>query len=246
MLKFFRKIRQNLISEGKSLNYIKYAIGEIVLVVIGILIALEVNNWNNERKDLKKENYYLKSIKTSIQLSQNELKRVIDDAETISSSADTLFVLLTYKNYNGFKDHFLDSLIFNAGDYSIMSLNDGGIQEILNTGSLDIIRDEQVRVILASWNERVHKIRKFEEETQYFSRDFYNHIIKYFDFGRFELDSLQSAIIPEKQQELFNDPMIRNFLGRIQFLHYEMKNIYTNEKNALDSLNMIIDQYLKK
>jgi len=47
MLKFYRKIRQNLLSEGKTGKYLKYAIGEIVLVVIGILIALSINNWNN-------------------------------------------------------------------------------------------------------------------------------------------------------------------------------------------------------
>ena len=50
MLNFFRKIRYNLIESGKSTRYFKYAIGEIILVVIGILIALSINNWNEERK----------------------------------------------------------------------------------------------------------------------------------------------------------------------------------------------------
>tara|TARA_R110002096_G_C14359795_1_gene703880 strand:- start:5 stop:796 length:792 start_codon:yes stop_codon:yes gene_type:complete len=50
MIKFFRKIRKNLLSEGKTEKYFKYAIGEIILVVIGILIALQVNNWNETRK----------------------------------------------------------------------------------------------------------------------------------------------------------------------------------------------------
>ena len=50
MIKFFRKIRQKLLSEGKTGKYLKYAIGEIVLVVIGILIALQINNWNENRK----------------------------------------------------------------------------------------------------------------------------------------------------------------------------------------------------
>ena len=50
MIKFFRNIRQTLINEGKTSRYFKYAIGEIVLVVIGILIALSINNWNDQRK----------------------------------------------------------------------------------------------------------------------------------------------------------------------------------------------------
>ena len=50
MIKFFRHIRQNLIMENKTRKYLKYAVGEIVLVVIGILIALQVNNWNENRK----------------------------------------------------------------------------------------------------------------------------------------------------------------------------------------------------
>jgi len=50
MIKFFRNIRQNLLNEGKTSKYLKYAIGEIVLVVIGILIALSINNWNDQRK----------------------------------------------------------------------------------------------------------------------------------------------------------------------------------------------------
>ena len=55
MIKFFRKIRFNLMSENQTGKYFKYAIGEIVLVVIGILIALGINNWNEHRKDLEKE-----------------------------------------------------------------------------------------------------------------------------------------------------------------------------------------------
>ena len=62
MIKFFRHIRQNLIMENKTSKYLKYAIGEIVLVVIGILIALQINNWNEERKDKLSENHTLKNF----------------------------------------------------------------------------------------------------------------------------------------------------------------------------------------
>jgi hypothetical protein len=72
MIKFFRKIRQNLLMENKTGKYFKYAIGEIVLVMIGILLALQVNNWNENRKlDILKRTY-LQSLLTD--LSQDSLK----------------------------------------------------------------------------------------------------------------------------------------------------------------------------
>ena len=67
MIKFFRKIRQNLLSEGKTGRYFKYAIGEIILVVIGILIALQINNWNESNKLKKEETLYLKRLKTDLE-----------------------------------------------------------------------------------------------------------------------------------------------------------------------------------
>src|SRR5210317_368566 len=66
MIKFFRNIRQNLIMENKTGKYLKYAIGEIVLVVIGILIALQINNWNEENKDIEQEKVYLKNLKEDL------------------------------------------------------------------------------------------------------------------------------------------------------------------------------------
>jgi len=51
MINFFRRIRKRLAEDNKPLKYLRYAIGEIVLVVIGILIALQINNWNERRKD---------------------------------------------------------------------------------------------------------------------------------------------------------------------------------------------------
>ena len=66
MIKFFRKIRQELLSEGKTGKYLKYAFGEIVLVVIGILIALGINNWNIKNVQQKEVRTYLTSIKSNL------------------------------------------------------------------------------------------------------------------------------------------------------------------------------------
>ena len=78
MLAFFRNIRRNLIDDNRSWRYLKYAIGEILLVVIGILIALQINNWNESRK--------LES--SEIQVYKNLKRQLLEDAGIISGNVD--------------------------------------------------------------------------------------------------------------------------------------------------------------
>ena len=71
MIKFFRHIRKSLLSKGKTSKYFKYAIGEIVLVVIGILIALQINNWNEERKLKMNERDVIASLIEDLEIDYN-------------------------------------------------------------------------------------------------------------------------------------------------------------------------------
>lgn len=78
MIKFFRNIRKNLLNEGKTTRYFKYAIGEIILVVIGILIALQINNWNEDRKLQRQEIKLLTDLQFELQKTFDELQAGIE------------------------------------------------------------------------------------------------------------------------------------------------------------------------
>ncbi|TXG38725.1 DUF6090 family protein [Seonamhaeicola maritimus] len=75
MIKFFRNIREKLLYEGKTSKYLKYAIGEIVLVVIGILIALQINNLNEERNTKKIKQVYYKQLLQDFEEDKNHIKK---------------------------------------------------------------------------------------------------------------------------------------------------------------------------
>ncbi|WP_339886722.1 DUF6090 family protein [uncultured Flavobacterium sp.] len=87
MIKFFRKIRKNMLSERKTGKYLKYAIGEIVLVVIGILIALQINNWNEHRKQNETLQGIYQIIKEDIATDIVEIDAFVDDYEKIRKPA---------------------------------------------------------------------------------------------------------------------------------------------------------------
>tara|TARA_R110000823_G_scaffold294628_2_gene413567 strand:- start:259 stop:591 length:333 start_codon:yes stop_codon:yes gene_type:complete len=79
MIKFFRKIRQNLLSEGKTGKYLKYAFGEIILVVIGILIALGISNWNENRKNNNETTDFINRLTEEIEININNVNKSIEE-----------------------------------------------------------------------------------------------------------------------------------------------------------------------
>ena len=91
MIKFFRKIRYNLMSENKTGKYFKYAIGEIVLVVIGILIALSINNWNENRKQNLKQKALLTKFSQDLLEDHNNYKTYLNEISQTDALHQHLF-----------------------------------------------------------------------------------------------------------------------------------------------------------
>lgn len=89
MIKFFRHIRQQLLSEGKTGKYLKYAIGEIILVVVGILIALQINNWNQNRLQRVKTQNYIENIKNDLLIDMENIERLIDHGNSQIDEIDS-------------------------------------------------------------------------------------------------------------------------------------------------------------
>jgi hypothetical protein len=138
MIKFFRKIRYDLMEKNKTGKYLKYAVGEIILVVLGILIALQINNWNeNQKLNTKKQAYYsqlLDDLSKDLQFSKttinkfNEFRKEYDDyCETYLKTELTpvqvynnLFKLSVFSTPLTFNSSTIESLQ-NSGDIEIIS-----------------------------------------------------------------------------------------------------------------------------
>ena len=98
MLRFFRKIRRALLEDGKMRRYILYAIGEILLVMIGILLALQVNNWNQGRQDKILENQYLERLIFEIKKDTSSFKNEIEINENRNKAIRNFIVALDDPN----------------------------------------------------------------------------------------------------------------------------------------------------
>lgn len=149
MIKFFRTIRQNSLSEGKIGKYLKYAAGEILLVVIGILIALSINNWNQNRAERKMEENYITSIIEDAETDLSNFTKAISANEVRMANLDSLTKLCF--DYDGQPEtepmlmfsHFRCLTVPNfvaQTDRTLSQLkNSGGMSLIQNKESVDAI-----------------------------------------------------------------------------------------------------------
>jgi hypothetical protein len=97
MIKLFRQIRQRMIKENKMSKYLLYAIGEIILVVIGILIALQLNEWSGERKDEKQEVKILLQLNNDLRANLEEVIGINEIAVRRSAACDSIMSYIAYK-----------------------------------------------------------------------------------------------------------------------------------------------------
>lgn len=161
MIKFFRRVRQQLLSENKFSKYIIYAIGEILLVVIGILIALNINNTNEIKKQRAKELHYLNNIKSDLKMNIAHLDTYIASREIAINSANTII-----KHYEGVPVKDLDAFSFytvNIYTWRKFFQINNTFQELTNSGNLALISNDSIKSILLNM-ETLYKVMKDQEE----------------------------------------------------------------------------------
>ena len=151
MIKFFRRIRQNLLMENKTGKYFKYAIGEIVLVVIGILIALQINTWNEQNKKKNLKNEYQNSLitdytKDTIQLN-NRLKRNKERLTLLSSTYDSI----ENGYYKTIEDYTKLYTSISAGIRVTNTYNTNSFKLLISSGNIDLF-DKEFRTELMELN----------------------------------------------------------------------------------------------
>ncbi len=138
MINFFRKIRYNLMEQNKTGKYLKYAIGEIVLVVIGILIAISINNWNENRKLDNSIQIYYQQLLVDIQTDKNYYNNLINWLE----SNITLFNNYKdiYKEPNLTISKVIEGIFNNSFSVYDIQAKTSTIKTLINTGSIQFIK----------------------------------------------------------------------------------------------------------
>lgn len=196
-------------SAGRTGKYLKYAIGEIVLVVIGILIALQINNWNQQRLEHGKEQIYLTNIKRDLQLQLELIDTQLGYEESYIDK--TLPILNSYYKH---KEIIVDSTftlyLSMVTERRTFIKTDPTYTDLISSGNIDIIKDIAFKNKLIEYNQNLERIEKINQNNNIYLNDqiYFSEILKliYFDNGPMpeasELVEISNKMLQKEENKL--------------------------------------------
>ena len=235
MIKIFRIIRQDLLSKGKTGKYLKYAIGEIVLVVIGILIALGINNWNENRKSEEKTKQFLTSLKSDLRNDLNAIIEVTED-QTMRSKAMTDAIELS--KISDFSMRILQdsNKYYDAGRNITFFPTVGSYNAAINVGLIDNIKNEELKRSILNLYEHlyvrvVHNGEILDERTGQMDWE-----------SRHFIENSRKTLVFNKEA-LLNEDFIHQLGYLNRFIGFYLMRC-NNTKSGIEEVLTNIDKYL--
>ncbi|NKI30949.1 DUF6090 family protein [Croceivirga thetidis] len=222
MIKLFRKIRQKLLSENKFSKYLLYAVGEIVLVVIGILIALQINNWNEGKKEAESQQKLFANLKIDFENRLSELEEFHASKRQAITNISRINAIISSSHKEFDEDEVGALLAYQLNNFSFnedFKLLEG----VFNTGLINDIKNETLKRKLIEWPQLVEEMleeqRIFQNDNltkygplleKYISnRRLYEH----FDFRNYALPKGGQITLKENYEGLLKDPLLENLLA---------------------------------
>ena len=249
MIKFFRQIRLQLMETGKTGKYFKYAIGEIILVVIGILIALQINNWNEARKENRKLKTALNSVYNDIlqdsMVVYNELPnvkmtyelnaRLSEKAYASSTNLDTLIQLMK----EDFPIYWITPPPFNRNAFD----------NLKSTGSFDLL-PEDIKISLSEYYTNLDSGQKLLEPTleqyRYHLDDFVKH---YNILGRIQNKNYRNSYLFNSSWESVDEkdftPRVAVLLGAYNVLYNSVKQYLEQNQTKIRGILPLLKPYIE-
>ena len=237
MIKIFRKIRYDLMEKNKTGKYLKYAIGEVILVVIGILIAIQLNQWRMESNNNNQKQTVLNALEPEFEANLQQLDTVIYYMEKVSKGY-LLANEMMKKPLRMYSENDYSKLILNLSWTYTFNPSNGALRSAISSSEIHLIDNNRLIEVLFSWedaikdsNEEALTIRNFQYESQEMKGKYIS--------------------ATEEWKSLFTEMIVPNnpsdFKGLLQDDAFENYSIlsYAYAKEYLDELNDIKDQNME-
>jgi len=251
MIKFFRKIRQNLLMENKTGKYLKYAIGEIALVVIGILIALQINNWNETQKQNREEISILKNLHENLKQAKLQSTSFIENEEKLRES----LIMVLGINANKEQEHMVS--ITDSTFKDLMWSFESQIpvintySDIKSTGKLSVIKNREIRESFNGLELAINELNNLVSDRLKVQQLRIDEIavneINFIPLLKKRQPDIDIANeIPNNYKSVLSNPKTRNLLGMKLELTDDVSRKRKDLSAEIDTLISLLETELKK
>ena len=249
MLFVFRRIRQVLLAEGKLGKYFWYALGETLLVVIGILLALQVNNWNEERVAREKEIVLLENLLEDFITRQNELNEFQDLRVNILNSIEQITGFIANPASRP-DDAEMKKILVWQMNLVLFNEQFKVLDVLFNTGEINSISNLKLKKLLLNWPQLVEEMME-EQRLRYelYSKDFLpvlgDHIsirslLENWEMRNYIYSRNWGAKLESDFEGLLADKRFENYLAFVEFLHrvnnHDTKNLLKSSAEIIELL----------
>ena len=239
MIKLFRNIRQNSLNQGKTTSYLKYAIGEIVLVVIGILIALQINNWNESRKDALREKQLLNNLQGEFKDNLQDLDSIALEVDKVIGSLEKVFALFSPAPANVLQDSlniWLSSAMYSPNwkpsEFLLNSMN--------NSGSIAELKNENLKLLLYKWARQQKEMTEVRIRTETTGEEILTYLKEFGSLRDVDATSNEFKYRPSNLSannlSLLSDPKFENHIDDKLFMYKTTKRWLTNARGTIVQL----------
>ncbi|SDK96334.1 hypothetical protein SAMN05421823_1043 [Catalinimonas alkaloidigena] len=239
MLQFLRRVRQNVVGEGKFRKYLLYAVGEIALVMIGILLALQVNTWNANRQNDRERDRIYRALETEFRAAKEM------HASNVDQSIATQRAIIQILNHTGtspeaFGIHEFDSLLNRS--LATLSYNPSFIvyQEVIESDKIEQIDNPDIRSLLFQYKTVSGGYYKLEDALiTIFSSEFIpylNRRIAFKNIDQFNQAPFPASTIVQDNRAVLMELEFENLLDNHLFLYSELVRSFEELGAIVDAL----------
>lgn len=236
MIPFFRKIRRNLADKNQFFKYSRYAVGEIVLVVIGILIALSINNWNEERLVNNQEHKLLLELKYDLIGTFDELNEDIYTLNLLKQTSDSIIAFLDTIESSNYDESLFEAKIgwalFNVKLYPRTIA-----YENLKSLGIELVRNDSIRYHLTDiFDRRLTRIDHWEGSAIEKENIMYNMLTPFFRTKATSIPYDSYQLVPD----FFTEKSKKIFVNRMALMQNDRNLLLFLYKELSDQISMIL------
>ena len=227
-----------MLTENKFSKYLIYAIGEIVLVVIGILLALQVNNWKENQVEIKQQNVILANLNLELNNNLKNLNSTIEFSERYINSTESLLIAINDLTTNAFKGEKLDSLLSTCG-YSKWKRSNLNIKSLESSGRLNSVVNSELKKLIYDWMGLIEDLELLEKRSDYSYQYYIDYIKKHGswrEIDKYMFEGVRGSQLLPSNDHLLTSPEFENCVNDLNIFETHKYNMYKQIKVKLNQL----------